>query len=68
MYGYKSAAPGPSHVPTVSSLIGLGLWGHIPCAGVLVGLTATQLGHGAVIAQYRLDTSIPRHSQSDCPR
>ena len=37
MYGYKSAAPGPSHRQILRSLILLGLRGHRGCADVLVG-------------------------------
>jgi hypothetical protein len=37
MYGYKSAAPGPSHRQTMTSLLALGLVGHIDCATTLVG-------------------------------
>jgi hypothetical protein len=50
MYGYKSAAPGPSHVRTVKTLVSLALRGHISCAGTLVGLTTT---HWATVPSLR---------------
>lgn len=41
MYGYKSAAPGPSHRQTVSSLVVLGVREHKECANKLTGTDAT---------------------------
>ena len=46
MYGYKSVAPGPSHVPTVRLLVSLGL----ACAAALVGVTTT---HWATVPSLR---------------
>ena len=37
MYGYKSAVPGPSHRLTMTSLLAIGLVGHMDCAITLVG-------------------------------
>lgn len=50
MYGYKSAAPGPSHVRIVRTLVALGLLGHIGCAAALVGVTTT---HWATVPSLR---------------
>jgi hypothetical protein len=50
MYGYKSAKPGPSHLPTMMSLLALGLVGHIGCAGLLVGMKAS---HWATVPSLR---------------
>lgn len=41
MFGYKSTAPGPSHVQTIRSLVALGLRGHAGCASALTGVRAT---------------------------
>ncbi len=41
MYGYKSAAPGPSHRQIVSSLVVLGIREHKTCANKLLGVPAT---------------------------
>lgn len=50
MYGYKSAAPGPSHMQTISSLVVLGIREHRRCADALVGVTAT---HWATVPSLR---------------
>ena len=50
MYGYKSAKPGPSHLPTMMSLLGLGLVGHYRCAELLVGM---KVNHWATVPSLR---------------
>ncbi len=42
MYGYKSAAPGPTHRLIVSALVVLGIREHKTCANKLVGIPATR--------------------------
>jgi hypothetical protein len=42
MYGYKSAAPGPSHVKTVTALITVALRAHTQCASAMVGVRASR--------------------------
>lgn len=68
MYGYKSAAPGPSHVQTVRLLASLGLVGHIGCAGGACRSAYESLGDGAVTTQNRLRASIPGDSHDDPSR